>query len=76
VDDHWAHVESGRASVEVADGNVYLAMSVRNAGTGIAVLQVWRSGRRTGSRFVLTPSKESQWLCGMARHWDLDRPAR
>ena len=40
-DRHWAHVEGGRASVEIADGNIYLAMSVRNAGTGIAVLQAW-----------------------------------
>jgi hypothetical protein len=41
VDEHWAHVEGGRASVEVAEGNIYLAMSVRNAGNGIAVLQAW-----------------------------------
>jgi hypothetical protein len=41
VDEHWAHIKGGRASVDIADGNVYLAMSVRNAGTGIAVLQAW-----------------------------------
>ena len=41
VDEHWAHIKGGRASVEVADGNIYLAMSVRNAGTGIAVIQAW-----------------------------------
>ena len=41
VDEHWARVEGGRASVEVAEGNIYLAMSVRNAGNGIAVLQAW-----------------------------------
>lgn len=40
-DGHRAHVEGGRSSVEIADGNVYLAMSVRNAGTGIAVLHSW-----------------------------------
>jgi hypothetical protein len=41
VDEHWARVEGGRASVEMAEGNIYLAMSVRNAGNGIAVLQAW-----------------------------------
>jgi len=41
-DEHWAHVEGGRGSVELVDDNVYLAMSLRNAGNGIAVLQGWR----------------------------------
>jgi hypothetical protein len=41
VDEHWARVEGGRASVEATEGNIYLAMSVRNAGNGIAVLQAW-----------------------------------
>jgi len=41
VDDHMAHVEGGRGSVEVVDDNIYLAMSVRNAGTGVAVLEAW-----------------------------------
>ena len=40
-DEHWAHVEGGRASVEFVDGNIYLAMSLRNAGNGAAVLQGW-----------------------------------
>src|SRR5919201_1349635 len=45
VDEHWARVEGGRASVEVVEGNIYLAMSVRNAGNGIAVLQAWQTDR-------------------------------
>jgi hypothetical protein len=40
-DDHRATLEGSGAHVEVADGNVYLAMSVRNAGSGIAVLHGW-----------------------------------
>src|SRR2546423_4704532 len=39
VDEHWARVQGRRASVEEAEGDNYLAMSVRNAGNGIAVLQ-------------------------------------
>ncbi len=41
VDRHWAKVEGGRGVVELIDGNIYLAMSVRNAGSGIAVIQGW-----------------------------------
>ena len=43
VDNHWAHVEGGQASVESVDGVVYLAMSLRNVGSGIAVIQAWRA---------------------------------
>jgi hypothetical protein len=143
LDEHWAHVDGGRASVEVADGNIYLAMSVRNAGNGIAVLQAWHAAtevsarppperdqfrphtrdlyipsgdigfwqaairdpndglypglldaiqrrqtfsvdvlygdhegeQHTISRFTVTPAQNSQWLCQVARHWSLDRPA-
>ena len=45
-DEHWAHVEGGRASVEQVDGNIYLAMSLRNVGNGTAVLQGWRARQR------------------------------
>jgi hypothetical protein len=42
-DQHFAHVEGGRGSVEFVDGNIYLAMSLRNAGRGTAILQGWRT---------------------------------
>jgi hypothetical protein len=42
VDRHWAKVNGGRASVELVDGIIYLAISVRNVGSGIAVLHGWR----------------------------------
>jgi len=41
IDDHWATLAGGMASVELADGRVYLALSLRNVGAGIAVLQGW-----------------------------------
>jgi hypothetical protein len=41
VDRHWATVAGGRASVEIEDGNIYLAMSLRNVGSGIAVIHGW-----------------------------------
>jgi hypothetical protein len=38
---HWAKILGGCASVEVDDDIVYLAMSVRNVGSGIAVMHGW-----------------------------------
>jgi hypothetical protein len=41
LDDHWLKVEGGRAVAEVHDGVIYMAMALRNVGTGIAVLDRW-----------------------------------
>jgi hypothetical protein len=38
---HWVSAEGGRAAVEHVDGVVYLAISLRNVGSGIAVCQGW-----------------------------------
>ncbi len=40
-DDHRASLPGSGAHIQIVDGNVYLAMSVRNAGSGIAVLHGW-----------------------------------
>jgi hypothetical protein len=40
-DDHRASLAGSGAHAEIVDGNLYLAMSVRNAGSGIAVLHGW-----------------------------------
>jgi hypothetical protein len=40
-DDHWTRVEGGRAGVEIEGDVVYLSAPLRNAGSGIAVLQGW-----------------------------------
>jgi hypothetical protein len=42
-DDHWGTVEGGRAVMEIEEGNIYLAMSLRNVGSGTAVLHSWRA---------------------------------
>ena len=51
-DDYHASVGGGHALAEIAGGNVYLAMSLRNVGAGIAVLQGWhlRPGNTRGER--------------------------
>jgi hypothetical protein len=43
-DEHWALLKGSEAHVEIADDNVYLAMSLRNAGSGIGVIQGWHLG--------------------------------
>jgi hypothetical protein len=40
---HRMSIAGGSAVVDVAEEAVYLAMSLRNAGVGIAVLQAWRA---------------------------------
>jgi hypothetical protein len=37
----WMVVHGGRAALEIADEAVYLVMSVRNSGAGVAVLHGW-----------------------------------
>jgi hypothetical protein len=41
-DGKFVHVEGGRGAAEVDNGVVYLAMSLRDAGRGIAVVHGWR----------------------------------
>jgi hypothetical protein len=48
-DNHQASLGGGRAVLEaMEDGTVYLAMSLRNVGSGIAVLHGWRVQPATG----------------------------
>jgi hypothetical protein len=42
-DGKWLSVAGGGAAVEAADSAIYLAISVRNAGTGMAILHGWRA---------------------------------
>jgi hypothetical protein len=70
-------VQGGRASIEEEDGVIFLAMSLRNVGAGIAVLQGWRvlpgrpeaipsqpdaeSFRRQGRDLYVPPGDVSFW---------------
>ena len=42
VDNHWLYVPGGCGAAEVTPEAVYLAMSLRNVGNGIAVLHGWK----------------------------------
>jgi hypothetical protein len=50
---HWVTAPGGHAAVEHIDGIVYLAISLRNVGSGIAVCQGWvaRPGEGTSLNF-------------------------
>jgi hypothetical protein len=41
VDGRWLHVRGGGADVVHENGNLYFAVSLRNVGSGIGVLQGW-----------------------------------
>src|SRR5580698_7063985 len=41
ADDHFVRVPGGRAIAEVTDGAIYLAIAVKNVGSGLAVLDSW-----------------------------------
>ena len=41
IDGRWLRVEGGHGAVELSDQAIYLGMSLRNAGSGIAVLHGW-----------------------------------
>jgi hypothetical protein len=40
-DDHWLMLRDGMAAVQESDGNVYLALPLRNVASGLAVLHGW-----------------------------------
>jgi hypothetical protein len=40
-DEHWSDLRGGHAIVDIDEGRIYLAMSLRNVGTGVAVIQGW-----------------------------------
>jgi hypothetical protein len=58
LEGNWVSAPGGRAVVEDIDGVVYLAISLRNVGSGIAVCQGWVAGAGEGpSRLVPTHSR-------------------
>jgi hypothetical protein len=41
ADGHWIHVDGSWAAIDEVGDTIYLGLGLRNAGTGIAVLQGW-----------------------------------
>jgi hypothetical protein len=49
LEGNWVNASGGRGAVEHSDGMVYLAISLRNVGSGIAVCQGWAVRAGSGS---------------------------
>jgi hypothetical protein len=59
ADDHWLMAAGGGAVAQVTDEAVYLAISLRNVGSGIAVLHGWRFMPERQSSSGAPPDLES-----------------
>jgi hypothetical protein len=57
ADGHWVRADGGEAAVE-EDGAIYLGLTLRNVGAGIAVLQGWYPRPERAGRDVGPPAPE------------------
>ena len=61
VEGHWVRAGGSRGVAEHVDANVYLAISVRNVGSGIAVCQAWTASvglQPSGTSRTHTPDEQ------------------
>jgi hypothetical protein len=65
ADGRWVNIVGGGAAVEATPGAVYLAISLRNVGTGLAVLQAWRAHSVVESEPAGTAWRESVLRAGV-----------
>jgi len=65
LDEHWVHIRGGMGIVEENDGNVYMVMGLRSAGSGLAVLHGWFVSRQPEDRVSwsreMTPPEPDQF---------------
>ena len=69
-DRHWSRVPGGRASVEIGEDAVYLSMTLRNVGNGMAVIHGWRAEAADGVDDLMRPELLQQPQ--LLEHPDLD----
>ena len=64
VDDHWIRVDGGRAVVEVTEESIYIAIALRNVGSGLAVLSLADRRLRlfVGRGVPIGWSRDGRWL--------------
>jgi hypothetical protein len=55
IDEHWTHVDGGHAVIEAGKDTIYLTVSLRNAGNGLAVLDRWDLADETGAIETAAP---------------------
>jgi hypothetical protein len=63
ADERWVSIPGGAAVIEATTDAVYLALSLRNVGAGIAVLQGWQAH----SVIAADPQSEAAWRESVAR---------
>ena len=54
-DGRWTAVPGGAATVEIGEAAIYVAVSIRNAGTGMGILHGWRLTVRTQDQALVRP---------------------
>jgi hypothetical protein len=57
-DEHSLTVNGHRGAMEYADGNIYMAIGLRNGGTGLAVLHGWRAAAVDREHMQVRPSED------------------
>jgi hypothetical protein len=57
LDEHLMPVRGGMGAVEEADGNLYMVMGLRNAGSGLAILHGWF--------LPVEPEDRAEWSANM-----------
>ncbi len=63
ADDHWVHVDGGRAVAEATEDAIYFSISLRNVGNGLALLDGWYFyDERTGGETSHQPPEEFRRL--------------
>ena len=73
IEGNWVSAHGGHAVAQHIDGIVYLAISVRNVGSGIAVCQAWAAASGVGSSRTRPAHAADEEFRGQSR--DLYIPA-
>ena len=68
ADGHWIRARGSEALVDAAESDLYLALAVRNAGAGIAVLQGWYLWPE-----LVRSDVGHRALGSVGLHWNLDQ---
>jgi hypothetical protein len=59
IDDHWLLLRDGLAAMQESEGNLYLAIPLRNVASGLAVLHGWHAWTmRAGAEVPPAPVEE------------------
>jgi hypothetical protein len=69
-DDHLASLAGGRATIEEVESVIYMAISLRNMASGIAVIQGWRVRPAVGPSSPTAPIDAGR--AGLIDHPDLE----